>query len=322
MRLSAFKELLRRYRQGKTSDEETRLVEEWYTSFGEELPDMDHGQKSALRNTLYERILRQTADKYATPKRIGRLWSPLAAAVALVCISLAAWHTMRRPDQARQPQEKQWVEITAGAGSLKKVKLPDSSMVWLNADSKLGFFLPFGNDDLHRKVTLIEGEAFFDVVPDADRPFVVNSNRLNTRVLGTSFTVRAYQELEDVRISVTTGSVEVTTPDQRVLGRLKAGEEVVFNKISDDGFVRRVDTHSRDAWMSGITYLGEVPFAELALVFRQTYGIRLASNVPAIRKQRYSIQIDRTATYENVVKAVCAIHKNHYRKEGDVIIIY
>src|SRR5690606_41841419 len=64
--------------------------------------------------------------------------------------------------------------------------LPGSTEVWLNTDTKIGFFRPFEHGET-REVTLLEGEAFFSVSPDKTKPFIVHAQGIETRVLGTSF---------------------------------------------------------------------------------------------------------------------------------------
>jgi transmembrane sensor len=78
--------------------------------------------------------------------------------------------------------------IAAPTGAPKKIILPDGSKVWLNAKSKLIYGKHFG---VKREVTLV-GEAFFDVVKDANHPFVVSTASLRLKVLGTAFNVRAF----------------------------------------------------------------------------------------------------------------------------------
>jgi len=318
-----FKELLRKYRSGKASPEEIKLVEDWYASFGETFPQKDCKTKTALRNELHTRLQRELFPNRSPRlnKQIRRLLPKAAvAAMIFLVIGIGVWSFIYRNGTRGVAEKRKWVEFSVGHGKLKKVQLPDSTFAWLNAGTKIGFSLPFGS--MKREVTLLEGEVFFDVKPNPTKPFIVHANGLDARVLGTSFTVRSYKDLNELRISVATGMVQITDNQKQPLGILHPGEEVVYNKKTLVSAIRQVDVETRKAWISGVTYLSEVPFAELSIVFRNVYGTPLKAGKKAIALQRYSIQLDRSTQQEDLIHAICAIHNNRFRKEGDAIIIY
>ncbi|MFC3198760.1 FecR family protein [Parapedobacter deserti] len=315
---------MRKYREGKTTSKETKLVDDWYESFGEQLPPMGAKQKRKVRNALYNRIVSTIQPIGDGKKRTikVRVWvSGIAASVLLVtAIGFAVHHSMDRMESSESAQ-REYVEWAAEPGKLKKLLLPDSTEIWLNAATKVGFFMPFG-DGAMREITLIDGEAFFQVMPDSTKPFVVHAAGIRTEVLGTSFTVKSYAELDELSVSVSTGKVQVIDRNKQVLGVLHPGQEVIYNKVTDKRIIRSFDAESRNAWMTGTTYLSEVSFNELALVFRRIYGVQLVTGTPQVAGQRYSIQLDRNSRQMDVVQAICAIHRNKYRKEGNEIIIY
>lgn len=324
MRPHIFRELLRRYREGKATPTETKLVDDWYESFGEHLPPMTAKQKRELRNGLYARIfgaIQPVGEQKKRPRKTTVWVSGIAASVLLVAAIGFVVHQAVDRMKRNESAQHEYVEWAAEPGKLKRLLLPDSTEIWLNSATKVGFFMPFG-EGAKREITLIEGEAFFEVKPDSARPFIVHAAGIHTEVLGTSFTVKSFAELDELSVSVSTGRVQVTDRNRQVLGVLRPGQEVIYNKVTDQRIIRSFDAESRDAWMTGTTYLSEVSFKELALVFRRIYGVQLAAGDPRVEGQRYSIQLDRNTRQMDVVQAVCAIHKNQYRKEGNEIIIY
>jgi len=120
------------------------------------------------------------------------------------------------------------VEITT-ANDVKVIYLPDSSLVFLNRNSKIIYSENFAGD--HRNVFL-EGESFFDVRLDADRPFCVYTANTKTRVLGTSFNISAYRESGETEVNVAHGKVifflEGTSRDRMIV--LESRDKVVFDK--------------------------------------------------------------------------------------------
>src|SRR4029078_631833 len=97
--------------------------------------------------------------------------------------------------------------VSTKRGSKSKVQLPDGTQVWLNADSRIAYNEKFQGN--LREVTL-EGEAYFDVVRDEKRPFVIHTAAIDIKVLGTAFNVRSYANEKNTETSLIRGSIEVT----------------------------------------------------------------------------------------------------------------
>ncbi|OIN57298.1 FecR family protein [Arsenicibacter rosenii] len=149
------------------------------------------------------------------PNRSG-MWLRVAATVTLIA-GLGGWFYWYGTD-ARSPvagfkqmaaQQAGGVkEVTNDEEAPKQVQLPDGSQVTLKKGSRISFPAMFGPQE--RSVFLV-GEAFFDIVRRPKHPFLVYTNRLTTKVLGTSFTVRAYEGDKAARVIVRTGKVSVFT---------------------------------------------------------------------------------------------------------------
>jgi len=117
--------------------------------------------------------------------------------------------------------------VSTRRGSKSNVQLPDGTIAWLNADSKLTYDENFRGD--LREVSL-EGEAFFDVVKDKTRPFIIHTRTIDIRVLGTVFNVRAYETEKNTETALFRGSVEVTlhnNPEKKIV--LKPNEKLMVN---------------------------------------------------------------------------------------------
>lgn len=116
--------------------------------------------------------------------------------------------------------------ITTKPGSKSKINLPDGTVVWLNADSKITYDENYG---LSLREVQLTGEAYFEVVKDKHRPFIIHAKSMNIKVLGTIFNVRAYPDEKTSETSLIQGSVEVTlngNPDKKII--LKPSEKLVI----------------------------------------------------------------------------------------------
>jgi len=120
-------------------------------------------------------------------------------------------------------------EVTAKPGTKIYLMLPDGSKVWLNSESKLEYKRHF-NDSI-REVTL-EGEAFFDVVKDKKRPFVVHTSDIDVRVLGTAFNVKSYPKESLIEATLIRGLIEVTNKTDPAQPRiiLHPHDKLVFDR--------------------------------------------------------------------------------------------
>ncbi len=97
-------------------------------------------------------------------------------------------------------------------GNRSKIVLPDGSQVWLNAGSNLDYNNSSFNKGL-REVSL-NGEAYFDVVKNADKPFIIHTKKMDIKVLGTSFNVRSYSDEKFAEAALIKGRIEVTLKDR------------------------------------------------------------------------------------------------------------
>lgn len=162
-----------------------------------------------------------------------------------------------------------------------RVILPDQSVVWLNAASSLAYPENFSYGK--REVTL-QGEAFFEVAPLPDQPFTVYSGKLHTRVLGTSFNVKAYQDDPHIQVTVFSGKVNVNANDYTKNKSdsgisLTASQQVIF-KPADQSLVYRehVDTTGAGAWKRGEMIFHNTPLPEVLKELQRRFNVSISAD--------------------------------------------
>lgn len=170
---------------------------------------------------VFQRIRVTIASQYNRPTPILTLahWKRWAAAASVLLtlgyflFSSPAPQTEHISYDANRKEAKSLLTERKNDTSLPKlIALADGSTVTLEPDSRISFATDFGSGK--KRDVYLSGEAFFDVTRDVDKPFFVYANELVTKVLGTSFTIRAYQKDESVRVQVRTGRVSVSVNDQ------------------------------------------------------------------------------------------------------------
>lgn len=224
--------LAKKFFEGTASEEEKKLLHEWYDRLLEdETPQHIATESPETASDLRDRMhanLKQRQAQQRPVQRFGwvrRLTTWSTAAAAVIVIGFLLWTNQRKPTDTGNRL------VQAPLGKTLKVNLPDGSHIWLNAGSTLSYPAAFKGKT--REVVLREGQAFFDIAHNAAKPFVVHAKTLDITVLGTSFDVKAYHNDPDIKVTVKTGKVGVQVrdrPDQPAFMLLPAEQAVVAEK--------------------------------------------------------------------------------------------
>jgi transmembrane sensor len=193
-------ELMQLLQQDAALQQQFDILKTWWQSQTASTDVVEPDKISQILN----RSLTEMPDRSGRILHIFRRISARAAVIAglLICITaVGIWFVMN----GKQPAEVQ--QIVAGNGSRTRTILPDGSTVWLNAGSSLSYTQGLPGEK--REVTL-EGEAYFDIVKRAGRPFIVHTKEINVHVLGTAFNVKSYPGDKIVETTLIRGLVSIT----------------------------------------------------------------------------------------------------------------
>lgn len=170
------------------------------------------------------------------------LWRRLSVAASIIFIAGLLFLTLNRTSENKPLQAKNLVFTKKG--SKTNLVLPGGTKVWVNADSRLVYSKSYG-DDL-REVYLT-GEAFFDVAKDKEHPFIVHTQYMDVRALGTAFNVRAYSNDVSPQTTLIRGSVEVLVKESREKIILKPYEKlIVQNNFINNNSYNDITTGDRE----------------------------------------------------------------------------
>lgn len=209
-----FQNLLQRYLKGECSLQEIHQVDDWFAKISNENFELNEREKMQINDRMLTAIRRQLPAAKGRDRRRPRpfLMLKIAAGLLLTLLvaSLLADRNFTIGSEKEIVQEEPSTEVMEHARNPTKeiltIQLPDSSIVELKPDAEISYAKNW--KDQKREVHLT-GEAFFDVKKDSQRPFFVYGGEIVTRVLGTSFTVRAAENAESIEVSVQTGKVSV-----------------------------------------------------------------------------------------------------------------
>lgn len=188
--------LIEKYLDGTATTEEEQLLLDWYRNEADQ-PAVWEASSAEDITHLKNRMLGQLKlHVRKDAKRVPFLtrWR-LAAAVLVLAAGGLVMSRIFLPGSRNAPEKI----LLTGNGERKKMRLPDSTLVWLAPCSELKYG---GLREVH-----LSGEAFFEVAANADRPFIIHTQSLTTKVLGTAFNVHAYKEDTVITVTLLNGSV-------------------------------------------------------------------------------------------------------------------
>jgi transmembrane sensor len=211
-----FAELAKKYLDGTATSAEREFLEALYARMDTGKPIeavLGELQAQQLKTDMFDNI--QGATNRPEVISINRNTTPVihrrrmflrygAVAASLIAVSLL-WILLR--DQSAAVSGNGLKTVYVQTGGLKKLQLADGSSVWLNAKSKLSYASKFGENG--QRDVYLEGEAYFEVKKDPQRPFLVHTQGLTTRVLGTKFDVKAYDP-KATEVTLVEGKVMLT----------------------------------------------------------------------------------------------------------------
>ena len=253
----------------------------------------------------------QKKDHYAI---FHRIVIELLKVAAIVLILLGGNFLLQKDDQMESFPSFQTLYVPAGQRA--ELVLPDSTKVWLNANSKLVY--PTSFKEGIRQVEL-DGEAYFDVKHNGDIPFVVRTKSMNVTVLGTEFNVSAYSGIEEFNIALLRGSVELNSSDRSGKYRMKAGEQIFYR----EGKYVSAQIGNMDyfKWKEGVLSFNNQPIHVIIDKLRLYYDIRIeVADLPFL-EERYSGKFRVKEGVEQVLKVLQLEHKFTYVKDNELNLI-
>jgi ferric-dicitrate binding protein FerR (iron transport regulator) len=295
-------ELIRKYAEGTATEAEVQELTGWYRN--QRVEDVHWPSETpAEKEVVLQRLLkRREREIHPAPvRRIRFHWSKVAAVILLLAgITFLLFYITR-------PFEDDYITIKNPSGQVQMVTLPDSSNVWLNAGSTLRYIETFSET----RGTELTGEAFFQVKPNAARPFTVQAGGVQTTVLGTSFNVRAPGSSETTSISVISGKVRVGEHG-RLLDVLSPTRQLRYNRQTKTFTTVIADTNAVLAWKNGrLLFQGET-FAEIARAIEAWYGVQVEFASPGMRWCRYYMSFDHSMPIERLLVTMSVITETQY----------
>jgi len=313
------KETLYKYFEGITSKEEEEAVYQWLDSSPENMKELFKERKF-----FDSMILSGSVDKKGTkierPDATRVIFKPwvlevlkIAAVVAITLFCGQYYYNSEKREMLAAMNT-----LTVPAGQRVNLKLPDGTSVWVNARSKIIYPAIFSGSK--REINL-DGEAYFEVVHNAKKPFIVHTQKCDVEVLGTKFNVEAYSDSQDFCTSLMQGSVKVYDKSKHLAPVfLKPDQEVNYknNKLS----VSSIGDYDHFRWREGLICFNNMPFNDLMKLFETCYGITIVVKNSSLKDYSCS---GKFRISDGLEKALLVLQKNGkyiFKRNKDNTVVF
>ena len=280
----------------------------------EELKKELEKRKSAAKDSTHFDSREKAAKKRISSPRTKLIsWGRnVAAAVIIILFSVNIW-------QMISPNSGDLNVIEVERGNRASVILSDGTKVWLNSESKLSYPQIFGSGD---RLVLLEGEGFFDVTRDVKHPFVVHSDKLEVKVLGTKFNFKAYPNEID-KVFLKEGKVEVAArnqPDKRVI--LYPDDIISYSYLTGFSSVESTNTETLKKWIVGEHVFIDETLDDIVRNLERTYEVKIVIRDPALKTEKYNCRAPAGVPLSQILELLKKTGELDYEKENNQVILF
>lgn len=316
------KQLLQKYFAGQCDARELKTVLSWLND-----DNADHTLLLELMQAGWENGKEQVHDPVRQARLLGELrtrlypvrrpvrqiWYSVAASAAILIMAAAfLFRDGVRPRQRQAETARHWKVLSNTGSHMQKATLPDSTTVWLTAGSNL--FYDHHESNPQRSVRL-EGQAFFDVAHNTERPFVVQTGSLAVTVLGTTFNIEAYPAEENIRVSLVSGKVSVQ-PSGKKTELLRGGEMLTYTKAGGACKKETLVLNDMQTWTNGQIVFHDISVGDALERLAKYYQLHITYGKGVhLGDQRFST-IFRHETPELMIRNILFITGYTYRLQG------
>ena len=294
-----------------------RQREIWFSAVSREAAsvyDKDKAFENFRNRVESQKEIQSTSRRGFSLSALWRYAAVVAIIIAVGCISYWQGEVNVKDTFAD-------ISVEAPLGSKTKLYLPDGTLVWLNAGSRMTYSQGFGVDN--RKVEL-EGEGYFEVKRNDKIPFFVKTKDLQLQVLGTKFNFRDYPEDHEVVVSLLEGKVGLNNLlREEKEAVLSPDERAVLNKANGLLTVESVTASNASQWTDGYLFFDEELLPDIAKELERSYNVKIHIANDSLKTFRfYGNFVRREQNIQEVLEALASTEKMQYKIEERNITIY
>lgn len=211
-----------------------------------------------------------------------------------------------------------WIEKSTPKGVRDSVLLADGSKIFLNGGSTLKYPEQFAQNT--REVSF-DGEGYFEIAKNQEKPFLINTVQIEVKVLGTKFNLKAYTNDMSVETILEEGRVEVSHLASNQKREMKPNDCVVFNKQMNTFSTKQVDPLRSSMWRTGKYSFHSTPFLEFVQTLERGFGVTFVIENPEVASRRFTCDFIRGESIDDILNILKIGSKINYLKKDSIITI-
>lgn len=275
-------------------------------------PDQYSKEQSANFSKFWTQV------QSAKPQRAITQWMRYAAIFILA--SFLGYSTNYFLNIQKTEISSNHIEYSSEKGSVSTIHLKDGSSICLSSCTSL----IIDTNQKGEMIAKLNGEAYFDLIPDPTRKFIVDLGQFQISDIGTTFDVRAYESEHIISATLVNGQIDLMKESGKSFLTMKPGELLRYNKTNDKISVNQQDPSIVTAWKDGKFVFIDQPLADICRELENWYNIEIEIDDPNLAKTRYTSVVKRSTTVQMVLKILAVTDQIHYeitdKKEGKDII--
>ncbi|MDR1200309.1 MAG: DUF4974 domain-containing protein [Tannerellaceae bacterium] len=293
----------------------------------------ESGENEGIFNELVQLRIRRKFEYYHTPENIDKAFSHFNkrvtatsrrrllrtvfkyAAVVLLAISIAFL------GKISIKKEETYIVYKVNAGdNIRKIPLDDGSNVWLNCSSTLKVPTSFS---VEKRQVILDGEAYFEICkrPVGSGSFLVSTDQLKIKVLGTSFNVKTTGKNKDVETTLASGKVTLFDKNDNTVYQMSPGEKVTYSPTNKEYTIENIDTNVRTAWHLAQFILENATLREIVNKLSVKFNVNINLESKKLAERRYRYVINKDESLEEVLDILKYLAPIQYRIEGNEVFI-
>ncbi|SEJ64477.1 FecR family protein [Dyadobacter koreensis] len=318
--------LLKKYLAGEHSPAEEKFVQEYLDNNPFDESPVFEFEKEKIGNRIRKQLNKSTGnERFLIP--FSSWLKGMAASLILVagCWFGFQYVSKKEISEIQTIENEGVIEIKNTSNSPQRIPLEDGSIVILQKKSSLSYPEHFGET---KRLVYLHGEAFFQIKKNPAKPFIVSTENLVTQVLGTSFTVKSYDEARSIEVQVATGRVSVyevaekaSTSSNGVI--LTRNQKIVFDKKSKKMELAIVSNPILNQTAipadRGFSFL-ETPVKDAFLMLEKAYGIDIVIENDAVESCLFTGDLTDLTLFEQL-DLICKSVNATYERRGTTLFV-
>jgi transmembrane sensor len=315
-----------KYLEGKCTPEERALLEEWVSN-SEENRNVYLKTKAIWNYKLVQHYKNEDAVLHALDKlnhtidnsgikNIRKIYIRTAQIAALFLLVCSLFFILR--NIVTHKEAETWQVVMNNQSNSKLVTLEDGTKIWLNNRSKLTFPAHFSGNS---RLVKFSGEAYFEVHHDSLHPFIVQTNSIQVKVLGTSFNLRAFPEDSKSEAVLVNGKVLIQNKAGQNMAKLTPGQLAEYDNEKDYVSIKEVNTNLYTCWRYETIQFNNATIKEIAKEISILYDVSFIYPGKFSDSSQYNFTFRKNQTLPDVLEMLDFITPYKFTKNNKDIVV-